>query len=252
MKVHDSVRAGSGFQDLDDEDRDRILSTRLNVNVVGSSVVDSELLEIFRRMNTYGARLNAQELRNANFSGLFKEVSYRTSAETLDYWLRWDLFNRQQVAEMQDVEFTSDLFLLLLRGPEAATKPVLDKAYRDYDETFDELEPCLDRFVALRETVDAAYASRESFPRAVSKMWTYSLFDALQRATYGGPLSETGERQAKRVARSKIVAACTRVQKVLEAERRPAAIERATRGAASDRASREARARYMLRMLSRK
>ena len=105
MKIHDEGLAGKGFQDLDDSEPRQILSTRLNVNIVGSSVAESELLEIFRRMNTYGARLNYQELRNANFSGLFKEVAYRASAETLDSWLVWGLFNRQQIAEMKDVEF---------------------------------------------------------------------------------------------------------------------------------------------------
>ena len=97
MKIHDADRAGKVFNDLGDPDRDRILSTRMNANIVGLSVTEAELLEIFRRMNTYGSQLNAQELRNAKYDGLFKEVSYRLAADSLDRWLQWGLFSNKRL-----------------------------------------------------------------------------------------------------------------------------------------------------------
>jgi hypothetical protein len=250
MAIHDAARAGKGFQDLSDTDRDRILSTRFNVNIVGSSVPETELLEIFRRMNTYGARLNAQELRNANFQGYFKEVAYRTAAEALDYWLRWGLFNRQQIAEMSDVEFTSDLMMLVIRGVDAGTKKALDDAYEKYDDEFEEREVCLRRFSSIMNVLDEVYADRQT-PRLVSKMWTYSLFDALQRIMYGGPISATNDQEPTRVALTRIKNACLKVHSQIVTENLPLTVDRATRGGATDRASRNARAAHLAKLINR-
>jgi hypothetical protein len=249
MGIHDERRAGQGFQDLADTDRDRILSTRFSVNIVGSSVAETELLEIFRRMNTYGARLNAQELRNANFQGFFKEVAYRTAAEALDYWLRWGLFSRQQIAEMTDVEFTSDLMLLVLRGTEAGTRKVLDDAYKEFDDEFADREVCLRRFSSIMNLLDRIYSDGLT-PRLISKMWTYSLFDALQRTTYGGPISATHDKKPTKVAVVKIKSACVALQAQIEAEELPQAVERATRGGATDRVSRDARAAHIVKLVN--
>ena len=55
-----------------EDNKHQILATRLNVYIVSAVVPEGEILEVFRRMNTYGARLNRQELRNAKWSGVFK------------------------------------------------------------------------------------------------------------------------------------------------------------------------------------
>jgi hypothetical protein len=66
LAIHDLDRAGQPFAQLAEGDKDQILGTRLNVYIVSAIVPEGEILEVFRRMNTYGARLNRQELRNAN------------------------------------------------------------------------------------------------------------------------------------------------------------------------------------------
>ena len=252
LKVHDPDRAGQRFGDLGDADRDRILSTRMNVNIVGSSVAESELLEIFRRMNTYGSHLNAQELRNANKDGFFKEISYRLASESLDRWLAWSLFNRQEIAEMRDVEFTSDVLLLILRGTSSATKKVVDGAYDAYANDFPELDTCVSRFRLLRDSVDAVLSEGAETRRHARKMWAYSLFDALQRITWGGPISNTGPAKGANISAARIRAGCIRTNEEIESGALPTNVERSTRGAATDKGSREARAAYLLRALSQK
>ena len=200
MRIHDPDRAGKTFADFSDADRDRILSTRMNINIVGSSVSPSlSSLKSSADQESYGSQLNAQELRNAKYDGLFKEVSYRLSADALDRWLNWGLFSRQEIAEMRDVEFTSDVLLLTLHGTQSATRKVLDDAYEDYSTEFVHMDASVDRFRSLSDLVETGFALGDDVRRMVTKMWAYSLFDVLQRLAYGGPIFQTGEGKPKRV-----------------------------------------------------
>lgn len=250
MAIHDSGRAGKTFEKLSEDDKDRILSTRMNVNIVGSLVTESELLEIFRRMNTYGAHLNNQELRNAGYDGLFKEVSYRLAGDTLERWLEWGLFNRQEIAEMRDVEFTSDILLLILNGTQMASKKVIDDAYEDYANEFDHMTTVMERFRHLSNLVGIGYELDADVRRMVTKMWAYSLFDALQRLAWGGSISERGLVKPKRVPKATIERLVLRAQAAISSDELPEAVVKATRGAASDKASRDARVGFLVSLVN--
>jgi Protein of unknown function DUF262 len=249
-KLHDPERAGKPFLELSKDDRERILSTRFGVNIVGASVSNAELLEIFRRMNAYGARLNAQELRNARFAGLFKEVAYTLSTNTFDRWLGWGLFNRQEVAEMRDAEFASELLMLILGGTQSASRTAIDHAYEENEEAFPEMDESIDRFQTLISLVDRVFTKKDGVQRLISKMWTYSLVDALQRTTYGGPIVSARSRRARPPTLKNLRTACEQVHQAISQNRLPATVDRATRGAAGDKRSREARARFLERKLA--
>lgn len=245
QRVHDRTRAGNRFSDLSEDDRERILNSRLNVYTVPSSVVDRELLEIFRRMNTYGAKLNAQELRNAEYSGIFKEFVYRFSAETLDRWLEWGLFNRQSVAEMRDAEFVSDLALLVITGRQSVSKGTLDSAYAKYEEQFDLLDAVEARLARFRSDLDSLFTagSLKSFR---SRMWAYSIIDLLQDLRYDGPLQGTKSRDKPRKLDLDFTReALEEVGERLRSGDIPAAVLSATRGAATDAGSRKARFEFL-------
>lgn len=242
QRVHDEARAGDRFADLDESDRDQILNSRLNVYTVGSSVVERELLEIFRRMNTFGAKLNAQELRNAEHSGVFKEFIYRFSAETLDRWLGWGLFTRQEIAEMRDAEFTSDLVVLLVQGRGAATKSVLDKMYEKHENSFPQLDAVTDRLDRIRDDLDTLFDG-DGLRSFRSRMWTYTLVDLLNQRRYGVPIGEEKPRSPKprRVDLERLRTRLEELGTRVAAAQLPPKVLTATRGAANDAKSRQAR-----------
>ncbi len=242
--VHDRTRAGARFADLSEADRQLILNSRLNVYTVGSSVVDRELLEIFRRMNTYGAKLNAQELRNAEYSGFFKEFVYRFSADTLDRWLAWGVFNRQQIAEMRDVEFVSDLALLVLTGRQAVSKTTLDHAYGRYEERFDNLEAVETRLDSFRSDLDELLAGG-ALSGLRSRMWMYTLVDLLQELRYRGPMSTPATSRRHRVDLKRLQSRLEDAQTALKAGDVDNSVVSATRGAANDLSSRQTRFEFV-------
>jgi hypothetical protein len=249
MRIHDESRAGMTYQDLSAADQQALANTRLSVFVVAATVADTQLLEIFRRMNTYGARLNGQELRNAKFTGEFKEVAYRLAAELLDTWREWRLFSGQQIAEMRDAEFVSDMLVLTVRGVQAGTSPQFDRAYSDWDESFPWAEESRRRILHLVDVLSEAIMEMTVSRRLATRMWIYSLIDALQELLYGGPLQRTGAVKPRRTSARRLTRALTAVHDAIEAGTLPDAVARATRGAASDRGSRAIRARYLRRRL---
>src|SRR5205814_1768843 len=111
---------------------------------------------------------------------------------------------------------------------------------------------CIARFHRLVEVVDNVYGDRDSFPRLVSKMWTYSLFDALQREMFGGPISGRRDAKPRSVSVNKVRATLRRINSRIEADDLPLSVERATRGGATDKGSREARAAYLAKSFASK
>jgi len=248
LSMHDESRPNATFDDLSEEDRRQILDSRFTVYLVDSSVTESELLEIFRRMNTYGAKLNAQELRNAQYSGLFKELSYGLASEFFDLWISWGTLNKQQIAEMRDAEFTSDLMLLAMHGVSASTQRRLDEAYEDLDENFPDADACAKRVRAMMAALDKIYRGPYPVKRLTTRMWLYSLFDAIQEIRFGGPL-ESATRAKRRISTETLRQGARRINDAIEKDRLPEAVGRATRGAANDRQSREARAKFVIDQL---
>ena len=75
-KSHNSELANKSFDQLNKTLQQRILNYEFSVHVLPSETEDSEVLQIFARMNSTGVNLNKQELRNAEYFGEFKTIMY--------------------------------------------------------------------------------------------------------------------------------------------------------------------------------
>jgi Protein of unknown function DUF262 len=247
--LHDPERGDATFADLSKVDRNQILTSRLTFYSVDSSVSEAELLEIFRRMNTYGAKLNAQELRNAKFEGVFKEIAYRLAGDFFDYWSEWKTLNGQEIAEMRDAEFTSDLMLLALEGSKATSASRLDSTYEKYEDEFPLADACAKRVSGVMEVLSKVFHEHAPVRRLTKRMWVYSFFDAIQQIRLGGPLE--GKKIPKRELSLKTLRQVAYgVNAELEAGEIPEELSKATRGAANDKQSRDVRAEYLIDHLS--
>ncbi len=94
---------------------------------------DEEIRSMFRRLNYVNERLTAQELRHSQYFGEFN-----STAETLakdSFWDEIDLFSRRDSARMRDVEFVSELLVVVIDGVQDGQKQ-LDQFYADFDVTF--------------------------------------------------------------------------------------------------------------------
>lgn len=151
---HNDEIAGKKFHDLTIPQKRRILSYQFSVHVLPSDTSDAEVLTIFARMNSTGSRLNDQEIRNAEYFGEFKIVSYELAHANLNRWREWKIFSELEIARMKEVEFTSSLFMVLIGGLFERTQGAIDKFYKEKDDTFPERNDTTRRFMAIMDSIE--------------------------------------------------------------------------------------------------
>ncbi len=153
-KVHNKEMAGKDFADLSPELKQRILNYQFSVHILPTDTDDKQVLQIFARMNATGVKLNNQELRNASYFGEFKQSMYNLAYEQLTRWRKWNIFSENNIARMDEVDLTSDLVMMMIRGISEKTKATLDKCYEAHDDVFQEKTAIENRFQVCMDLID--------------------------------------------------------------------------------------------------
>lgn len=98
---------------------------------------DGDVIDIFARINSVAKTLNAQEKRNATFSGYFKQLSVKESVKRLEFWRQYEIFSANDIARMTEVQFISDIMINFLDGLTSYSSSKLNKYYKEYDFEFE-------------------------------------------------------------------------------------------------------------------
>lgn len=77
---------------------------------------DKEILDIFARLNSYGVKLNPQELINAKYFGSYKQFIYELGYEYTTFWELNYIFTTAHMLRMKEAEFVSELMAAVLGG----------------------------------------------------------------------------------------------------------------------------------------
>lgn len=118
---------------------------------------DADVIEVFGRLNSVAKTLNAQEKRNANFSGEFKQFCLREAASRVSLWRDLKVFTANDIARMLEMEFISDVVLNMLSGLSDFTAAKLDKIYKDKDVVFPEA-------TNIKKRLDSVFSRVASLP----------------------------------------------------------------------------------------
>jgi hypothetical protein len=132
-------------------------------------------------MNATGVKLNAQELRNAEFFGEFKTSAYELATEQLYRWRDdWKVFAPFQIARMSEVETTSEFMVLIMSGILDKDAKTIDRFYENFDSVFHDRAEVERRFRLVFDTIDDLLVNdrHELFN-------TRTMFFALFAAVYG-------------------------------------------------------------------
>ncbi len=129
----DSPWKDKRLEDLTPEQKALFYSYKLSVRVL-EDATDSEVREMFKRLNKYLTKLNDQELRNAIYSGPF--VTFVNDLADDDYWAENRLVSPALIRRMKDIEFVSELVIGTIDGPQGSV--VLDEYYLQYETYQDE------------------------------------------------------------------------------------------------------------------
>ena len=193
------------FPDLSLDLQRAIVDYPLSTHVLPSTTDDAQILQIFARLNSSGARLTPQELRNAEFSGTFRILAYQLAAEQLERWRTWKIFTEPQIARMSDVELTSELMMMMTEGTIAKRQPTIDKYYRDHDDDYEVGAVAASRFRAVMDQIEDVLPALAETAFRQQAMF-YSLFSLLYDFLYGIE-SEMRERRSPSHLPSKLIEA---------------------------------------------
>ena len=94
---------------------------------------ERQIRDLFRRLNYVVEKLNPQELRHSQYFGEFVDTVEKLAADP--FWDEIDLFSRRDSQRMKDIEFVSELFVVVVDGIQDQQRS-LDKFYADYDVLF--------------------------------------------------------------------------------------------------------------------
>jgi uncharacterized protein with ParB-like and HNH nuclease domain len=112
---HPSYERPVRFSKLNNNERSSFLMTAIPVGyLLGAD--DQDVIEIFGRINSVSKTLNAQEKRNAKWSGEFKQYCLKEAAQRLPFWRSRNVFTSNEIARMQEVQFVSEIVINFLGG----------------------------------------------------------------------------------------------------------------------------------------
>ena len=165
--------------------QDRILNYDLTVQEL-AGYSESDIRNIFVRMNRFVVKLSPQELRHARETGKFYDFVEKLGRNT--FWTRSCAFTIGQQSRMKTIEFSAELAILLIEGPQDK-KSSIDLYYREYQQSFPfarEVEAQLSAYLSwIESAIPALKKSRFRKPTDL-----YSLIGALVE------FSQEGRRKA--------------------------------------------------------
>ncbi len=167
---------GRKYSELEPEDQRRFLEYALDADIFVSAT-PSEVVEVFRRMNSYTVPLNAEENRHASFEGAFKWFINDLADKLEPAFLAMGTFREKQLVRMADNKLLTELCESFLSGIRTTNKKILDAIYRKFDGEFPQRGDWRSRLLEAFDTVrgfDAIYGTALAKPHMM-----YSLAQAV-------------------------------------------------------------------------
>lgn len=248
MEEFSPGREGQRWDDLDDDEKKRYWNYDVATREITGGT-DADLRDIFRRLNQYTVRLNAQEIRNARFKGDFIQTA--TEVANQKFWAAQGIFSANDIRRMLDIEYMAELLVGMLHGRQNK-KQTLDAMFAKYEEGIPERQKLLSRFEVTRSLLE------QLVPKLPETRWSgksdfYSVFLALDElAQKGGSISTTRLRAAQKALETLGDEVGLRLSKDGSSRRvskRAAAYAEAVERAASDKDRREARHQILVEVL---
>lgn len=125
------------FSQLKKDEQQKYLLTSIPVGyLLGAN--DEDVIDIFGRINSISKSLNAQEKRNAAYSGEMKQLCLKQASSRTKFWRNYGIFTANDIARMNETQFISDIVFNLINGLSDYSSSKLDTLYKEYDESLDE------------------------------------------------------------------------------------------------------------------
>ena len=141
---------GKSYENLNEDEQQKFVDYQINTDVfVGA--MESEIREVFRRINSYNVPLNAQEHRHSTFQGQVKWFVVSLAEKYAQTMKNIGVLSEPQLSRMADGQLFSEIIYAMLFGITTSSASKLNEMYRTRDGAFPE-EQMQD--IRFRETFD--------------------------------------------------------------------------------------------------
>lgn len=164
------------FTDLTPDQKSQIWKYPLSVRFIKDNIQQGDIVNMFLRLNSTSTTLNPQELRNAEYNGLF--IRLANELTELDIWENLNLFTGNDYRRMKDLEFISSLLIFIRLGiDEETSQKNINKVYDTFNEEYEEFEDDRSLFITLIEMIRQFIFSDSKVKIFISKkVHFYTLF----------------------------------------------------------------------------
>jgi hypothetical protein len=182
-KRQNKEHGGNRFSQLPEVVQAAVLSYELSVDLL-INLPDSEVLDIFGRLNSYAVILNEQEKINATHFGSFKILADEIGRKYYEYWTTQGILSARDILRMKEVNLVADLLIAMKEG--IKSKKRIKKYYDQYEEEYDEDTDVLAaRFDRVLATIGKLYPEGLASTEFARIHQFYSLFTAVAHCLYG-------------------------------------------------------------------
>jgi hypothetical protein len=158
---------------------------------------DSEVLEVFARLNSYNVTLNAAELRHARFSGDFKWAVHEAAGRWDVLWTRFEIISKRQRLRMLDDSLMAEMFGVLLHGVTSGDQQAITRLYQEHDPAFPEEQKISKQLDQTLEFITENLSDVIAGPMA-SPPHFLLIFASVGHALIGLPPGQMGDRMPVR------------------------------------------------------
>jgi len=207
---------GKKFSQLPEDIQAQVLAYEVSVDLL-INLPDSEVLDIFSRLNSYAVLLNEQEKINADHFGPFKVLADKIGHKYNEYWTSQGILTSKNIVRMLEVNLVADLLIAMMEGIKSKKqiKKYYDKYEKEFERDTDELEKRFDRVIAA---ISALYPEGLSDTEFRRPHVFYSLFTTAAHCLYGLPNCPDQRKQLEGPAKEPARNALERVEEIFEAE----------------------------------
>ena len=101
------------------------------------NATDSDVFEVFARLNSYNVQANEPEKRHAKYQGEFKWTVHEMATKWTVLWETYKIVSTRDRVRMLADSLMAEMFTVLLEGVVDGGQPKIDKIYSKYDKDFD-------------------------------------------------------------------------------------------------------------------
>lgn len=177
---------GKKYSELDPDLQEMFLAYEVSADIITVGTND-EVLEIFRRMNSYMLKLTDPEKRHATYQGRFKWFVLELLEAYTPFFEKTGILSIKKIGRMEDADLVTELCQVVLVGIENRAPSKLEKLYKDNNVSSDKFEEEDNCYKIVTTTLDFMKNDMgELFlNEQVPAYFVYSIFSALVFNKYG-------------------------------------------------------------------